>query len=461
MDSLLTRNRSRSCFLVSLIMVFSLLLLGTWGRSPALGDGLLSNLKLAPKDPGPPIFDLEDLSALASEPTGQSSLLLNPLPTNAFRENLRRDLQYITTWPANGWSNQVIEFMNMIYIAQLTHRVPIIPRFRPVHINNENASHLDFGDVFDVPLLSQTLGMPILEWREVKDAASETLEELGCWDIQDKTWERERLYLEAPPNLKLDLSYTLAPAWVRSATDGGEDPSTLLWSVAALLSFPHWKSLPVKPSPVHQAALPPDEHLACSNNLYWGIQNLEDEEDHAPAWHAVGRHIQWRSEVRDVGTRFIRETLGVEDGEVIPPYIAIHVRRGDFSIWCRIRYHKPLSQCFAPLSAYARRVEEVKAEIWERRRIRVKEVIMTSDEGNTQWWDEVGKLGWRRVDHSTTVERFGHWYPILVDAFLQSEAVGFVGTATSTVSILARRRVESMGGASSMVKWGKEEADDH
>lgn len=57
--------------------------------------------------------------------------------------------------------------MNLIYLAQLTSRVPILPRFRPVHVGAD-LPHLDFGVVFDVPRLREAVGIPVLEWRQVK-----------------------------------------------------------------------------------------------------------------------------------------------------------------------------------------------------------------------------------------------------------------------------------------------------
>ncbi|KAJ7627140.1 hypothetical protein FB45DRAFT_835412 [Roridomyces roridus] len=390
-------------------------------------------------------------------------VLRNETATETFRENLRQDVKYITTWPANGWTNQVINYMNVLYLAQITHRVPIIPRFRPVHIPGDNTPHRDFGDVFDVPALSKKLGMPILEWKEVKDLKSETLEDLGCWDIQNYRWEEGGgWYLDPPVDLKLDISYTLAPEWMRKAGDGGSDPSTLMWGFAALATFPHWQNLSdIDPSPTHHASLPPDEHLFCTNSLYWGIANLEAGYEKSAAWHAVGEHMTWSREVRNAGEKYTRQVFGIEEGEAIPPYIAVHIRRGDFAIWCDLTYHTPLEDCFAPLSTYARRVEEVQAELMEKKGVSAERVIVTSNEQDEGWWKEVAELGWVTLDHQRTMEEHGPWYPIFVDAFIQGEAAGFVGTSTSTVSMLGQRRVESKGGVSVMVQWGTKGADDH
>jgi hypothetical protein len=75
-------------------------------------------------------------------------------------------------------------------------------------------------------------------------------------------------------------------------------------------------------------------------------------------------------------------------------------------------------------------------------------VLVTSDETSAEWWAEVSALGWRRTDHvaERTEERYGKWYVPLVDAVAQSLAIGFVGTDGSTMSLVAKRRVEDWSG---------------
>jgi hypothetical protein len=61
-----------------------------------------------------------------------------------------------------------------------------------------------------------------------------------------------------------------------------------------------------------------------------------------------------------------------------------------------------------------------------------------------------------------TEERFGRWYPVVLDAVVQGNAHGFVGTDRSTFSMLSGRRVSDWrGGVAKMVKWGKKGADEH
>jgi hypothetical protein len=139
-------------------------------------------------------------------------------------------------------------------------------------------------------------------------------------------------------------------------------------------------------------------------------------------------------------------------------YITIHVRHGDFKGAC----HIPFDECFAPLSAIARRVDEVKEELQRLKDITAAHVILTSDETNITWWEEVAAYGWYRIDHSATAPTYGAWYPVLIDTAIQSEGKGFVGTDRSTVSLITARRVKEWhDGVVRSVKWGKVGADDH
>jgi len=51
----------------------------------------------------------------------------------------------------------------------------------------------------------------------------------------------------------------------------------------------------------------------------------------------------------------------------------------------------------------------VKEEVLARQNIDVKYVIVTSDESDEQWWDDVAAQGWSQVDHSMTEELYGKW----------------------------------------------------
>ena len=153
------------------------------------------------------------------------------------------------------------------------------------------------------------------------------------------------------------------------------------------------------------------------------VQPFEFEFDYSPVWLHVGQYMRWAPQLEDLADQYVRNSLGIEDSDKTPPvrdvanvvlvwslmtvqWIAIHMRHGDFANWCR---DVPKLDCFAPLSVIARRVEEVKQDLLERKGLVVNHVIMTSDENNATWWEDVVAQGWFRVDHSKTIELYGAW----------------------------------------------------
>ena len=65
------------------------------------------------------------------------------------------------------------------------------------------------------------------------------------------------------------------------------------------------------------------------------------------------------------------------------------------------------------------------------------------DDETPEFWHDVRTQGWFLINHTAeaTVERFGNWYPPLIDTAVQSYAIGFVGTRDSTFPLVGARRV--------------------
>ncbi|KAJ7492383.1 hypothetical protein FB451DRAFT_530310 [Mycena latifolia] len=379
-------------------------------------------------------------------------------------DNLRPEVSYITSWPAGGWTNQVISMMNLIYLGLITDRVIILPKFMATHVGYHNPP-LPFGDVFDIPRLRRALGKQVLEWKEVKDQNSTVVDDLGCWSVwlSVQTGEKRPRGADVTKRLNIDVSYTKTPAWVKMKPNYVHDQHAGFWPLAKL-AFPTTRAaslVPALPSPKHNVSLEPDEHLLCYDFLYYVAAHEPFEItklDYSPAWRRAGKLMRWTPELEQLGDDCVRRTLGVEGDEPTPPFISVHMRHGDFKGWCAKGFSP--DECFAPLSAVARRVDEVHAEILERKGIDVKHIIVTSDEKNSTWWDQVAELGWRSPHHPKTQDRYGGWDFVLIDAVIQSQGVGYVGTDRSTMSRLAGRRVQDWnGGPIRFVKWGRPGAD--
>jgi len=106
-------------------------------------------------------------------------------------------------------------------------------------------------------------------------------------------------------------------------------------------------------------------------------------------------------------------------------------------------------------------VEDIREQIRRKQNREVEEVVVMSgmffvfpsvhslnagtvDEKDTNFWAEIKSLGWTHIDHGMekTHETHGEWYPPIFDQVAQSMAAGFVGTESSTYSLVGARRVE-------------------
>jgi hypothetical protein len=75
----------------------------------------------------------------------------------------------------------------------LTERVPIIGPFTPSHAiaGRHDAGNINFGEVFDLDYLSEAIGIPVLEWHEVKNLTTKEVENVGCWSIWQAVQTRD------------------------------------------------------------------------------------------------------------------------------------------------------------------------------------------------------------------------------------------------------------------------------
>jgi len=317
--------------------------------------------------------------------------------------------------------------------------------------------------------------MPILEWRDVKDLAAGSKrppEPLGCWSVwapYDSNQHPRGNFITGDLQLSLDLSYTpiMEPVKLMGMNEP-HDPHVNLNKLASLghhdvylevtrdnkpVSYPGWPNI-----------YPPDEHLMCIDFLYWAsiLKPFEWEASYSSGWK-IAKHLRWTPKLISLAQEYLMRLFNVPRKEDVPPFISIHARRRDFADWC----DRPLEDCFAPLEAFEARVREIQAELQPRFKNKDPlRVVITSDERDPAWWEKVRQRGWLFVNHGPngedTERHYGSWHLPLLDAVIQSEGAGFVGTDRSTMSILSRRRVEEWhGGATRMVKWGFPGADDH
>jgi hypothetical protein len=122
--------------------------------------------------------------------------------------------------------------VHTVQLALLSGRIPILPPFPPSHTGPKSGL-LPFSEIFDLPLFSQTLGIPIIEWQDIKNTTNVNpnpeyidlygdrwngyyggeSEELGCWSlwITQRGRGAEPREGRIPEAFSLDVSWTPVP----------------------------------------------------------------------------------------------------------------------------------------------------------------------------------------------------------------------------------------------------------
>ncbi|KAG8888922.1 hypothetical protein FRB98_006464 [Tulasnella sp. 332] len=394
--------------------------------------------------------------------------------------NLKDDVRYVTTWHYAGMTNDFIVFCNLIYLGVISQRIPILPPFAPAGIHVGAAAAIDFSEIFDLPALSKAIQWPILEWSDVKRAKyNESIvmgdsilpgverDKLGCWS----TWamvdgSHRAAHSVMPQLLALDIVYTSVPRSTKLTNT--DDPHVTFSGLASIL-MPQGRvhaldgtetlSTMSFEDRMEGNVLEPDDQLACFDLLYFVSAKAEWEwsQGVSPVWSLIGTHARFTPRIEGLADQYLRSLFHLGKGATIPKFVTVHIRRTDFKDSCP--KDLTLDECLAPLSAYERRVAQVKSIIKVRPGEPMVEVIVASDEREASWWEAVGALGWKHIDHivEETVEK----YPGIIDAAILSRGAGFVGTAQSTMSLVADKRVKDWGnGPARNVRWGWPGADE-
>ncbi|KAG9043786.1 hypothetical protein FS837_009131, partial [Tulasnella sp. UAMH 9824] len=400
--------------------------------------------------------------------------------------NLLPDKKYVTTWNYGGMTNEVFVWMNTIHLGLISDRIPILFPIIGCEVQvGVGAETLSAGSFFDLPRLSEAIKHPVLDWQDVKKARFDQAhhltdhsphkddELLGCWSIVQTFDESKKpLGREGPHFLHLDIQYTAVPHSVK-LNGTGAGWHTSFDGLAHLMTpagrseafsleppLPTYGKRPLPPTTPHPK---PDDQVACFDNLYWVWTKFVWEWEHfpSPTWDAVGTHLHFTKEADEIATMYLRALFGLRDGQEIPPFVSIHVRHADFKNLCPDPTN--VKSCYAPISEYARHVQELTAELARNHGpdsplSHVTEVIMMSDETDQEWWDEVDAMGWRqpRPYEDQIANDHGRRWPAIVDSIIQSRGAAFVGTSQSTMSIVAAKRVMDWNkGPVRLVEWGR------
>lgn len=74
-------------------------------------------------------------------------------------------------------------------------------------------------------------------------------------------------------------------------------------------------------SRVISSTIPPDQHMACFDQLYFvsGRADYEYEQDVNPMWNLVGVHVRFTTRMNDLANGYIRRVFGVHVNTRVPP----------------------------------------------------------------------------------------------------------------------------------------------
>lgn len=173
------------------------------------------------------------------------------------------------------------------------------------------------------------------------------------------------------------------------------------------------------------------------------------------SWMNIGQHLHFNPLVESRADDLLLELFGVSRASKIPPFITIHLRRGDFKEFTGFtdldKYTAGLDRAQARLQA---RIDKpngwtgpgkhaFRADYY--RKATQYPVVCTTDErGDSDFVRKVRSLGWKVVDHDAygTVDKYGGWWPTMLDGAILARGKSFVGTDKSTYSHLAGLRVK-------------------
>ncbi|GAA5840191.1 hypothetical protein JCM9279_002305 [Rhodotorula babjevae] len=424
-------------------------------------------------------------------------------PQTALKKQLG-DARFLTGMLFGGQSNQLLALINLLFLGKELDRAVILPPLTAIHF--ALGQHRPFDLVYDLPRfysLTSIRAIPLSRFKSPGHLGNVD-ERMTCWSLMEKYTGAPNVHAVETgfEDHKLFTDFWAVPPFPRS-TEGAvlkvgpvvdflsNSTAQLAWVETTRRELLPQKSVPkgVEPTSVvaednvksffnPQRGVPPtdDDQLMCVDATFYLGDSLAPPPypQHVPldpwrvgrAWKEVGQHLHWLPEVEERADDYLMALFSVQRAKDIPPYVSVHIRRGDFKA-----FH---GNTYTPLSSYVSSVADVRlrlqaildgppssASLSGKPSLRAfpfppadYAVVATTDEApGSHLHGELAALGWHVVDHKEqrTVERLGEWYPAMLDGEILSRGQGFVGTQWSTFSMLSGNRVEYWQGGVQVV----------
>ncbi|GAA5826737.1 hypothetical protein JCM3770_002691 [Rhodotorula araucariae] len=422
-----------------------------------------------------------------------NSNLREDVPQTALSRQLRDDRAYLTGMMFGGQSNQLLAMINLLFLGKELGRTIILPPFTAIHFSGQRRP---FHLIYDLPrfyAVTAVRGIP-MSYFKTPDPRNEQ-ERMTCWSLMEKyTGACNNHQVETGFNEhELYTDFWAVPAFPRSTENAVLEVDAIVQFLSNRTAQLEWvdktrrellpqRKLPadvdaasvvlennLKPffDPVHGVPPTDDEQLMCVDATFYVGDSVPpppypqrvplDPWRVGRAWREIGQHLHWVPEVQACADEYLMRIFEVKRAADIPPYISVHVRRGDFK-----DFH---GNTFTPVSNYAAAVSDVRRKLQDRldyplsiaerggkpplARFAItptdyRVVATTDEEPGSELWGELENLGWKVVDHAKerTAEVLGEWYAAMLDGEILSRGQGFVGTQWSTFSMVSGNRVE-------------------
>ncbi|KAF9577401.1 hypothetical protein BGW38_007403 [Lunasporangiospora selenospora] len=333
-----------------------------------------------------------------------------------FEESLNEKdgVQYLTYLPYAGITNQFYGMLRGMELAKKLGRTLIIP---PITASSHDKSKQNqpWSKFLDLKRFQELTGSKVVEFHELRDAELTEYNALQC-RITCGFGSKRTIDFTAKGFLKQwKLDVTLSPLRL---------DATKLDSIASILT-PHRK-----------------EKYICISNTY-KIAVADKSE-----WDRFGQHLHFTPELEDFVQEFLDKNLEkpspVYDPElrqeVVPkqPYVAIHVRRGDFAQYCESNFAGArMAQCLPSTEQIAQRVDTIQTRFAaQSSENAMMPVFVATNERRPEELKKFADLGWRYLDHDEmgTAEKLGVFGPMMVDQVFMAHAQALVGIQMSTFS---------------------------
>ncbi|KAK4691290.1 hypothetical protein P7C70_g9386, partial [Phenoliferia sp. Uapishka_3] len=319
-----------------------------------------------------------------------------------------------------------------------------------------NALHSEGGPTplstfFDLKSFSYYTNVSLVEWSNVKiaDIPGTKPEKLSCWGWHDeRLLQRYNVHTDFwPPPGQLTVPSSISTSMTFPAIEVLASQSQDEWLTSMAIKYFGSTS---------NAPAFPDQQLLCFDNLFYVPSThfvdgavdrhyqIEEFDPQDPVWKNVGRHLRFSASLDAIANDLLYSLLGSSK----KPYVAVHIRQGDFLEMGRVTANVSESYSIA--------VREVQEELAIRqrggilglgpkRRNKKLPVLFATDSDDPAFVKQLTKMGWIYIDHKefATVQRFGGWYPGVLDSAILSRSSGFIGCGhlTSSALIFFARRL--------------------